>query len=217
MGMFDYTCSVSGLPIGEGTPVRFIALVRSPYYEEGKSVDELKGMWTPLAGPLQAVYDCYGSVKGWQPGPEADEFFHQLQFSVVERDVGENSVHDVAVRKDMSHEEYLMALWEGRILVRHHGAQRPVVQTMIREDVWQLLVGMEFIDDGHTYNLEWLRKHHHLHREKELELLMISVTFGRLGYYWRPGSCAGPQVGDFQDHRRFLQGVLGIAASLSGG
>lgn len=217
MGMFDYTCSVSGLPIGEGTPVRFLALVRTPYYEEGKSVDELKGMWTPLAGPLQAVYDCYGSVKGWLPGKVTDNFFWSLQTSIVERDVGRNTVHEVAVRKGMPPEAFLVALWEGRILVWNHGDQRPVVQTMIREDVWQFLVNMVFIDGSHTYDLANVRHHYPSLSREDAELKMVQTSMCHLGYYWRPGSCAGPQHGDFQAHRDFLQGMSSIAASLSGG
>lgn len=216
MGMFDYTCSVSGLPIGEGTPVRLTPLMPGDYYEEGKSVMSTNELWVPMMLPLRAVYNSYGSVKDWEPGPKADSFFKQLEDCAVEREVGENPVHDVAVRKGMSREDYLMALWEGRIQTTGAGRKiLPVVQAMVREDIWQLLVQMEITQDDYTYSLASVKKEYPGLGELA-EFKMVGIALGWLGFYWRPGSCCGPQHGAPHVHRQFHQGILDIISRIPG-
>ena len=122
MGSFSYTCSVSNLPIVAGTPVRFFALMQRPYDTPACYID---AFWVPLSLPLQGVYNDYGSIEDiTSPKEIRDLFFQALREYAVERGIGSNSVHDVAVHKDMNEDEWLEALWEGRVLVRDPAALR---------------------------------------------------------------------------------------------
>src|SRR5262245_43244010 len=138
MGCFSYTCSVSGLPIDWSTPIRFLALSESGRESRNIAVNSI---WEPLTLPIRGKYDDYGSIEDIEEGGVSDAFFAALDRRAIEREVGENSVHDVAVARGMSRKDWLQALWEGRVQVKgRHQPVVEVVQTMIREDVWQCLV-----------------------------------------------------------------------------
>lgn len=115
MGCFNYTCCVSGLPIGPGDEVRFLMLTASPY--ERERACEIHGAWFPRACPLKAVYNDYGSVEGVEEGPTKEVWLKLFQKDLVEKGIGDNSVHDVAVRKDMTFDALLDALWEERVFI----------------------------------------------------------------------------------------------------
>jgi len=117
MGCFAYTCSVSNLSIEGGTPIRYFALVKSPFHEDWGIASP--GSWHPLTVPLKGKYDEYGGVENIESGKVETEFFRLLSKDVIEVGVGDNSCHDVAVRKDMSQDEWFTALWEGRVKIRH--------------------------------------------------------------------------------------------------
>ena len=107
MGSYDSTCSVSSLPLSGGDPVRWLLLVRSPY---GRA-------WEPRTWPIRAHYNSYGSIDTVEEGSIRDVIFHVLQEDLLEMGVGDNSYHDVAVRKNMDFDDLLMAIHEGRLFV----------------------------------------------------------------------------------------------------
>jgi hypothetical protein len=116
MGSFSYGCAVSGLPIHAGDPVRFFLLTENPY--DGEESCYMHGHWFPRTFPIKARYNDYGSVEDYEEGPETRAWLDGLKLDLIERGWGDNSVHDVAVRKEMKFEELLEALWERRILVK---------------------------------------------------------------------------------------------------
>lgn len=118
MGSFNYTCCVSNLPIEDGTPVRYLALARSAFDTNGNGhVCYVGGRWQVYGVPIRAKYNDYGSVDGIEESFTTDMFFDGLKRGVVEKGVGDNTVHDVEVRVDMGQQGWLDALWEGRVHV----------------------------------------------------------------------------------------------------
>ena len=118
MGSFDYTCSVSGLPISEGEPVRFLILTENPFYRPAGMTCEMGDIWSPRCFPLKAVYNDYGSVEEIQEGFCLNLWFNGLQKDLVEQGTGDNVCHDIATDRDMGMDTFLSALQEGRLKVQ---------------------------------------------------------------------------------------------------
>lgn len=158
MGCFASACCVSGLPVEAGDPVRWLLLVEN-LDATGSFISQPHGRWVPRTWPLRAVYNDYGSIEEWDEDL-ADLVLQGLSEDVLEREQGPNPHHDVAVRRGMTFQEVLVAVWEGCVRVREHPDMaairqqfgevtrcvpgRLVQQGMIREDVWQALLGLEF-------------------------------------------------------------------------
>ncbi len=120
---------ISGLPIGWQTPVRFFALMKSPYKEENdRVVCNILDLWVPLHVPIKAKYNDYGSVDDLEDSPVTDNFFKVLDLLAVER---EGDMVYPAVVKGMSHEDWLSALW--MMVVRVVKAHRLIVQPWVEE------------------------------------------------------------------------------------
>lgn len=118
MGSFNATCVVSGLPITAGTKVRFLALTQNEYSRGNDHVCYVHGRWQLRTVPLRAVYNDYGSVEKIESGLAERVFFRSFEEDVIEKGLGDNSCHDVAVRTGMTPAAWLEALWEGRVFVR---------------------------------------------------------------------------------------------------
>jgi hypothetical protein len=69
---------------------------------------------------LRAIYNSYGSIEEVHKDDKfiADLWLRGLREDLIERGLGDNSVHDVPTAKDMSFEELLDAIRAGRVLVR---------------------------------------------------------------------------------------------------
>lgn len=128
MGCFDMTCAFSGLPITGGEKVIYFLLTQSPY-DDKASACYVWDRWFPRTFPLKATYNHYGSVDRVEEGPMREVWLEGLQKDLYEVGLGENYVHDVPVRKkDLSFEQVLEAVWEGRLLV-----ERDLGRTSLRE------------------------------------------------------------------------------------
>lgn len=136
MGSFNATCIVSNLPIEAGDPVRFLALARSKYHPDGNDhVCYVSGRWHIHGVPLKAKYNDYGVVEDLEDSFTTRTFFHTLSLGAVEKGVGDNSCHDVAVRLDMDEDGWIEALWEGRVEIddnRTQSSSRKVREMMKR-------------------------------------------------------------------------------------
>lgn len=117
MGCFNATCIVSGLAIEAGDPVRFLALSESRYHKGNEHICYVTGRWQPRTAPLRAEYNDYGSIENIWESLSKRVFFKSFDLDAIEKGVGDNQCHDVHVRKGMSQDEWLEALWEGRVFV----------------------------------------------------------------------------------------------------
>lgn len=222
MGCFSYTCSVSGLPIGLDTPVRFMALAGGVSY---RSRFEISSTWQPLALPIRARYDDYGSVHEIEAGDVARAFFSMLNRRAIEQAVGENPWHDLAVTRGMHEDDWLAVLWKDRVQIKGPNQKKvDVVQTMIREDVWQFFVesNRPWVDTLRSDDLRTaLRLETFLESEilrdqtfdaPMRELYAVSHALRRLGRPWARGTCCGPQSGDWEYHGMFTRQLVQIVA-----
>jgi hypothetical protein len=116
MGSFAFTCCVSGLPIESGDPIRYLLLTKQVPSDERRA-GNLDSLWVQRTFPLRGFYNDYGSVDKLQEGPAQDIWIEGLQKDLIETGPGDNTCHDVAVRKNMDFEQILTALWEERVLV----------------------------------------------------------------------------------------------------
>lgn len=117
MGCFNATCIISGLAIEAGDPVRFLALTESRYHSGNEHICYVTGRWQPRTAPLRAEYNDYGSIENIWESLSERVFFKSFDLDAIEKGVGDNRCHDVHVRKGMSQDEWLKALWEGRVFV----------------------------------------------------------------------------------------------------
>lgn len=115
MGSFASTCSISGLPIEGGDPVRAFLITENPY--DDNLYCGMSDLWFLRTLPVKAKYNDYGSIEDVEEGPLKDLWMEGLQIDLVARGVGDNSCHDVEVNKQMSFEQLLTALWEQRVHV----------------------------------------------------------------------------------------------------
>lgn len=116
MGSFDFTCTVSGLPIGCGDKVRYFLLTKNPYGDSrGCSMHD---QWFPRCVPLRAEYNDYGTVQAVEEGYGQTLWLEGLKRDLIETGWGDNSAHDLPTTKTLSFEELLDAVSEGRIRVQ---------------------------------------------------------------------------------------------------
>ena len=118
MGCFSFTCTVSGLPINAGTPVRYITLVDRPYDNIACYTSSRFALRCP---PIKAEYNDYGSIENFDLNdPCVKVLLTMFKEDAVELPIGENPCHDVRVDLGMPFEKWLEALWEGRVFVSDH-------------------------------------------------------------------------------------------------
>ena len=72
----------------------------------------------PRTFPLRAKYDDYGRATEVEEGPAKEVWLDGFRYDLLERGTGDNSVHDVPVRKDMNFEELMLAIQESRLRVK---------------------------------------------------------------------------------------------------
>src|SRR5690606_3525617 len=116
MGSFDFTCSVSNLPISHGTKVRWLAMGDSRYDNIGCNIHSF---YSPIAIPIKAEYNDYGSIDKYNE--KSIGYIANLAIlnrHAVECGTGDNSCHDVPVLANMSFDKWLNAIWEGRVFCK---------------------------------------------------------------------------------------------------
>lgn len=110
-----YSCLLSGLPIPPGTPVRYLLLVLST---KRRDCGDVQSKWTPRALPLRGKAGEFQMVDPLDISPQDWETIQQgFQQDLVEVGVGDNTVHDVPVRKGMSFSSLEEAIREDRVRV----------------------------------------------------------------------------------------------------
>ena len=211
MGCFSVTCCLSHLPIDYGHEVLFFALARNPFRKTG-FICTIDDVWEPLCPPIEAKYNDYGTIEDLAEDEATTAFFETLKSRVIEREVGENPYHDVAVTKDMSREDWLSALWFGRVMVTDTKSTfmvkdpppLQVAQAMVRKDVWDYL--LDFGKRSFAENVRPL-----VGEDLPSDLTTVAFAMHRLRITWFEGTTTGPQHGEWEDHRRFHQTLVEIA------
>ena len=180
MGSWNATCQISQMPIGYGEKVRFLLLTKNPfkmdtaegdaysYMEKGQKKEDFgwqpnsdagregcysEDFWKPEFVSVRAIYNDYGSVEDIDTESLNWSFWlDTIKNRMYELKQGSNAYHDPAVSKNMSVRDILEVLQEGRLIFNYDykNYKVPVCQTMIREDVYQEMLGLNLKDRWST-------------------------------------------------------------------
>ncbi len=134
MGCWNKTCGLTGLPIRSGDDVLVFALEQKNDYRDRCYTT---AFWRPVLVPFYSTYNDYGG--GEQSyGVGFDLLIEGLKKYLVEKDVGENQYHDIAVnRENMDEDLFFNAVHEGRLAIsKHFQPNEALVDfVMFRKDV----------------------------------------------------------------------------------
>jgi len=144
MGLLAFRCGISGLPIEMGDRVMFMLLTRNPMNIIPHRACVATDLWFPRTYPVRSEYNGDGLVKNIENMDQIKTWLDVLNTDLITVGEGKNNICDVATYKDMKFDDFLWALWNGRIVVREKDGILPlqVSYVLIREDVWNLLVSM---------------------------------------------------------------------------
>lgn len=143
MGSFDYTCSISRLPITVGNTVRLVLLQNAldSHNEDGNRGLYPISWWWPWSFPLRAVYNDHGN---FVVSKDTDTWTALLRGQILRRPEGKNPYHQPAVHRDLDFQDLQWAVSTSRLLARL-GTGTPrrystVSFTAIHDKVWDYLV-----------------------------------------------------------------------------
>ncbi len=132
MGSWNKTCGLSNLHIHAGQPVYVFIL------EENVNKGDFcysSCLYLPCLVPFTSVYDDYGGGEK-SSGIGLPYLLDGLRKNLVELEVGANSYHDVAVKRDeFDINMFFESCHEDRLQVSSRRGNRPVKFTMMRKDV----------------------------------------------------------------------------------
>jgi hypothetical protein len=99
MGSFDMRCSLSGLAITCGTPIKYLLLAEGPYKGRGDSPTYAHDLWFPRTPPANAVYSDYGNAT--IKGPKGIRAVWKQMFlrDMIDLPTGDNPYHEVGGRR----------------------------------------------------------------------------------------------------------------------
>lgn len=135
MGCWNGTCGLTNLPILAGEEVYVFPIL--DVERKGKQYDlcYATGFFKPLLVPFVGKYNDYGAVEDCN-GMALEPILHVIRKTLVEKEVGENPYHDIAVKRDaFDIDLFFEAIHEQRLSVKEWGEECPVYFTMIRKDV----------------------------------------------------------------------------------
>jgi hypothetical protein len=131
MGCWNKTCGISNLHIYAGQPVYVFVL------EENISEDSYcysTCLFKPCLLPFNSEYDDYGGGEN-SSGVGLPFILNSLREKLVELEVGENSYHDIVVKRgDFDIDKFFEACHENRLFVGSYH-RIPVQFTMMRKDI----------------------------------------------------------------------------------
>ena len=113
MGCWNKTCGISNLPIYAGDPVYVFLLEESKHSNHCYS----NHLYSPVLVPFHSYYNDYGSGEN-SHGIGLRVIIDSLKDQLIEREIGENEYHDIAVkRKDMNETLLFASMREGRLAI----------------------------------------------------------------------------------------------------
>lgn len=112
MGCWNKTCGVSNLHIHAGDPVYVFILQQNTV---GKDHCYSNHLYTPVMVPFHSYYDDYGSGEN-SSGIGLEMIIKNLKEQLIEKEVGENQYHDIAVKREEFDVDMLFeSMREGRL------------------------------------------------------------------------------------------------------
>lgn len=141
MGCWYKTCGLTNLPIMSGEDTYVFVLERVNEMHDHCYASHL---YKPLLLPFISTYNDYGGGENSR-GTAFQVVMDGIRKNLVEMQVGENEIHDIAVSRDAWEEElFFEAAHEGRLRI-HWGGEQELDFVMIRKDVVDdLIASYEF-------------------------------------------------------------------------
>ncbi len=132
MGCWNKTCGLSKLHIYTGDPVYVFVIEQNLNHDRCYST----AFWSPVLVPFESVYNDYGGGED-SSGVWLPYIMEGIRSELIEREVGENECHDIAVKREgFGEEQFFEAVHEGRLLTKDwQGKPREVDFVMFRKDV----------------------------------------------------------------------------------
>jgi hypothetical protein len=116
MGCWNKTCALSNLHIYAGEPVYVFILENTPETSHCYSTH----FYSPILIPFYSQYDDYGTGEN-SSGVGLQIIIDSIKEKLVEKEVGENEYHDIAVKKDNFGEDLLFdSMRENRLEVKNN-------------------------------------------------------------------------------------------------
>lgn len=140
MGCWNQTCAISNLHIRAGQDVVVVTLERkNMMYEPSFCYTDALYRLTPI--PFYATYNEYGGGEN-TTGIGRDVLFDHIKKILVEKDIGENQYHDIAVTKDEFDEElFFDACHEDRLFCKQpFGSEFKVDFVMIHKHIFDSIL-----------------------------------------------------------------------------
>lgn len=145
MGCWNGTCGVTHYPIVHGEPVALFFLTRTTQfwndYHGGHCYANT--LWNPRTLPIYGAYDDYGRIEGYEEDWNTKFIVNSFHKDIIEKEVGKNEYHDIAVKRTDLNIEFLMeAVHESRIEVKRckfrsdDADRQPVGYMMIHKAVY---------------------------------------------------------------------------------
>lgn len=138
MGCWNKTCALSNLHIHAGEPVYVFIIEQNPLEDHCYSTH----LYSPILLPFYSHYDDYGAGEN-SSGVGLSVIIEALKKLLVEKEVGKNEYHDIAVKRENFDENLLFtSIRENRLYVPNHYSQYPnqpeenaIEFVMMRKDV----------------------------------------------------------------------------------
>lgn len=135
MGCWFETCGISNLPIKDGQEVVVFVLTRNDSAYE-KVFCYSNTLYSVLPIPFYAKYDDYGSAYDCS-GVGLDIVMDTIKNKLVEKEVGDNSVHDIEIkRNEFNTELFFDACHENRLFIKKGHKEIKVDRVMMHKNIF---------------------------------------------------------------------------------
>lgn len=172
MGCWNGTCGFTNLPILSGEDVVLLLLARDKFFKADNPNDNrcyANSWWEVLGFPVYAKYNDYGWIEDVQENALSLWNLQMLDKLLIEREVGENPYHYLAVKRgEMSYEYLGDLLHDDRLWIKNavrmvgNDDYRPVHFMMVRRDIYDAMI------DTMTYE-DWIDGKPHQRNAKDIE------------------------------------------------
>lgn len=146
MGSWNGTCGVSNLPIQHGDKVVMLPIAQAMHYNPDRpsqSACHNTTFWEPIGFPVRAKYNDYGWIEKIEDNSFTEWNLAWIRDNLIEREIGENTHHDHAVKRDNISWESLGEIFHGdRLWLKSHNHRRKHrcgFFMLFRQDLYDLL------------------------------------------------------------------------------
>jgi len=134
MGCWNGTCGLTNLPIHDGEEMYVFPVLENDL-SSYRSHCYSSALYKPMLTPFVSVYNDYGAGEK-SSGIALDIIMESIQENLVELEIGKNTYHDIAVKKEgFTVDTFFEAAHEDRLFVQGYGKKSAVYFTMVRKDI----------------------------------------------------------------------------------